>query len=495
MTVPFANIPNNLRVPLFYAEIDNSRANTAVFNQRALIIGQKTSAGTATANIPIQCSSVDQAATLGGKNSMLHLMTKAYRDNDNFGELWLLPVSDDGSAVAATGSITITHVATATGVLYTYIGGVRVATTVTSSMTLANIADALIVDINATPLMAVTAVIDGSDATKVNLTAKNKGVCGNDIDIRFNYFGSLANEALPTALTATIVAMASGATNPTLTTALSNCGDEPFDFIAFPYTDTTSLNAMRDFLSDSTGRWSWSKQLYGHYFTAYRNTVGNQTTFGNARNDQHGSVLGFNNSPTPNWILAAQITARAGASLRVDPGLPLQTLTINNFLAPPIQSRFNLSERNVLLFDGISTFTVGSDGTCYLENLITTYQTNAFGTADDSYLQVETMFLIAYVLRRLKSVVTSKYSRKKLAADGTRILAGSNVITPSMIRSDLIAEYRAMEEAGYVQNSELFAQELIVEKSATPNRVDVLFPPTLIEQLRVFALLFQFRNN
>ena len=30
-------------------------------------------------------------------------------------------------------------------------------------------------------------------------------------------------------------AMASGATNPTLTTALANCGDQPFDFIVCPY--------------------------------------------------------------------------------------------------------------------------------------------------------------------------------------------------------------------------------------------------------------------
>lgn len=495
MTVPFSNIPSNLRVPLFYAEIDNSRANNASFDQRALIIAQITSSGTATANTPILCTSVSQAETLGGSGSMLHLMYDAYRQNDSFGEVWVLPIADNGSGVQATGSIEFTSPPTASGTLCVYIAGQKITVAVTSAMDESDVADALIAEITATTKLPVTAAIDGSNADKVNITAKHKGETGNGIDIRVNYLGSAGGEVTPTGLAYTITAMASGATNPTLTTALSNCGDEPFDFIAFPYTDSTSLNAIKDFLNDSTGRWAWSKQLYGHFFTAYKNTVGNQTTLGNARNDQHGSIMGFNNSPTPAWLLAAMITGRAAASLRVDPGLPLQTLSINGFLAPPIASRFNLSERNTLLFDGISTFTVGQDGTCYIENLITTYQKNAFDTPDDSYLQVETMFLIAYVLRRLKTLVTSKYGRKKLAADGVRVPAGGNVVTPNLIKSDLIAEYRTMESEGYVQNSELFAQEVIVEKSTTPNRVNVLFPPTLIEQLRIFAVLFQFRNN
>ena len=41
---------------------------------------------------------------------------------------------------------------------------------------------------------------------------------------------------------------------------------------------------------------------------------------------------------------------------------------------------------------------------------------------------------------------------------------------------------------------ELFKENLIVERNATdPNRLDVLFPPDLINQLRVFATLVQFR--
>jgi phage tail sheath gpL-like len=60
-------------------------------------------------------------------------------------------------------------------------------------------------------------------------------------------------------------------------------------------------------------------------------------------------------------------------------------------LAPDLADRFELTERNNLLYSGISTYTVGDDGTVMIENLITTYQKNSYGDEDDSYLQVETL--------------------------------------------------------------------------------------------------------
>ena len=110
------------------------------------------------------------------------------------------------------------------------------------------------------------------------------------------------------------------------------------------------------------------------------------------------------------------------------------------------------------------------------------------------YLEVETLFLSAYILRQLRTVVQGTYGRKKLAANGTRLLPNSNVVTPDVIRADLIAKYRELEAQGFVQQSQEFAANLIVEQNAdNPNRVDVLYPAVLIDQLRVFAVLFQFR--
>jgi phage tail sheath gpL-like len=169
-------------------------------------------------------------------------------------------------------------------------------------------------------------------------------------------------------------------------------------------------------------------------------------------------------------------------------------VVIQSVLAPPLASRFQLTDQNTLLFDGISTFNVADDGTVSIQNLITTYQKNGFGSADDSYLEVETMYTLMAVLRALSTMVTSKYSRVKLADNGTRFAPGSAIVTPNMIRADLIAKYRELEDQGLVQNGDKFKEGLIVQRNPTnPNRVDVLYPAILIDQLRIFALLNQFR--
>lgn len=496
MTIPFRNIPSNLRVPLFYAEVDNSQANTSGQNLRGLIIAQMLGSGTAAPGVPVLSQGPAFDLPAFGVGSMAALMIDAWRKDDNFGELWVLPLADAGGAVAATGKISFTGAAIATGVLSLYIAGILVSTVVTGGMTAAQLATALVAACNANPSLPVTAAVDGINNFQVDFTAKNLGPAGNDIDLRLNYQGTAGGEATPAGIVPTITAMASGATPPVLTTAFANCGDMPFDFIAFPYTDTTSLNAIQTFLNDQAGRWSWDEQVYGSAFGAYRGTLSAITTFGLGRNDQHTSMMGFYDSPSPNWLWAAAIAANAAVSVRADAAQPIRDVTLEGILAPPVASRFQLSDRNTLLWSGISTFHVQSDGSVMIEKLITTYQLNAQGSPDNSYLDVEILTTLAFVLRSLKTRITSKFGRMKLAADGTKFAAGSNIVTPGIIKADQVAAYRELEYNGFVQDTDAFKAGLVVQQHANnPNRVDVLWDGILIDRLDVFALLAQFRNS
>ncbi|EMG5771528.1 TPA: phage tail sheath subtilisin-like domain-containing protein [Yersinia enterocolitica] len=491
MTIPFTNIPSNLRTPLFFAEFDNSQANTATTTQRTLIIGQMLNSGTLPADVPVLVSSVATVAGQCGAGSMLHGQMAAYLGNDIAGEIYLLPLADTESMVAATGKITVTTQASATGVISLYIAGIRVQVAVVATDEVAAVATALTAAINTTASLPVTAAAVGAVIT---LTAKNKGAHGNTLDLRLNYLGSAGGETTPDSLVLTFTPMAGGAGAPELDDALANLQDRTFDFIINPYTDTASLNKIKEFLSDSTGRWSYAEQLYGHSFAAQSGTYGQLTAAGELRNDQHASLLGVNGSPTPSYIWSAAYVGAIAQSLRNDPGRPLQTLAISGVLAPPLSSRFTLTERNNLLHSGISTVTVTDDGTVQVENIITTYQKNKYGAEDDSYLQIETLFLLMFVTRYLRTQVTSKFARMKLAADSARFAPGSAIITPNIIRAELIAQYQTLEFNGYVQDAKGFAKGLIVEKSASnPNRVDVLWTGVLINQLRIFAVLNQFR--
>lgn len=489
MTVNFGRISSALRVPLFYAEVDNSRANSGTGQGRTLILGQKTATGAAPADTPLQVRGGSDARVQFGLGSILALMVDWYRKRDSFGDVYALPLADEGSGAAASGTIVFTGTTTAAGTLSLYVGGRLVPVALANGAAASAVATAVAAAVNAVSDLPVTAA---SSTGTVTLTAKNKGLCGNDIDVRLNYLGQAAGEITPAGITPTITALSGGAINPSLTTALANLGDAPFDFIVLPYTDATSLAAVQALMNDTSGRWSWSSQIYGHVFMAYRGTTGARTTFGTGRNNQHETVVGYFDSPTPSFCYAANVAAAAANSLRADPAQPLQTLQLD-VLAPPIASRDTLGQRNALLYSGVSTTTVGGDGTVAIENLITTYQSNSLGQPDDSYLQVETLFTLAAILRRLKARVATKFSRVKLAADGTRIPPGANAVTPNMIRADIIAGYQEME-GDLVENSAAFAAQLVVERDANnPRRVNVLYPPDLINQLGVLAVLAQFR--
>jgi len=491
MTVPFSNIPQNVRVPFFYAEFDSSQAGYFSQQNRTLLVGQKLVAGTSPANTLQLTARTDEAKALFGVGSMLARMHEIYRQNDPFGEVWCIALDDPGAGVAATGSFAITGTATKAGTLNAYVGAQRVQIGVASGDTAATLATALAAAVNANVDLPVTAA---AATGTVTLTARHKGALGNDLLLQMNYYGAAGGESTPAGLTVTVNAMSGGTTSPSLTAAVAAMGDEEFDFIISPYSDTTSLDLWRTTMNDSSGRWAWNRQIYGHVYSAQRGTFSDLRAAGGLRNDQHTTIAGFETLvPSPAWEYAAAYGARNAVYINADPARPTQTGELVGILPAPAGNRFVQTERQTLLSSGIATSFV-SGGVVRIERAITTYQKNLWNQADPSYLDSETLHQLAAILRRLRNAITTKYPRHKLADDGTQFGAGAAIVTPSVIRGELLAQYAAMEDEGLVENAKAFAANLIVERAANdPNRLNVLLPPDLVNQLRVFAVLAQFR--
>ncbi len=492
MAVSFNTIDPNVRVPLFYAEMDISQANAFSQNLKSLLIGQKTSAGQSETAVPLLVTSLDQARQAFGLNSMLARMYEVYRNIDAFGEVWCIPLDDSKSGAAAEGTITVTGTANQAGTIFLRIGGISVRAGITKGQDANRVAIAITEAINGSLYLPVNAA---STEGVVTLTAIHKGICGNDIQVFQNFAGTAGGEQTPDGLQLMISKMEGGTGNPDLSDAIVNMGDEPYDFIGHPYTDTENLDALQLAMDDTTGRWSWLMQVYGHCYTAKRGTISELNAFGKTRNDQHNTIEAMEpKNPVTSYDWAAAHTARNAVFIRVDPARPTQTGELNGLLATKAEDRFIMSERQVLLNCGMATSYVSAAGIPCIERAITTYQKNKYGEPDTSYLDSETMHTSVTILRRLKSLITSKYGRHKLANDGTHFGAGQAIVTPATIRSELISEYAKMENEGLVENADLFAKYLIVERDANnPNRINVLFPPDYVNQLRIFALLNQFR--
>jgi len=157
MSVSFNNIPASIRVPLFYAEVDNSQAGYFEQNLKTLLIGQKLAAGSADANVPMLVSRTDEARSLFGQGSMLSRMHDVYRNNDDFGEVWCIALDDAAAGVVATGTVALTGTAISAGALNLYIGAQRVQLAVAANETAASVATALAAAINANAELPVTA--------------------------------------------------------------------------------------------------------------------------------------------------------------------------------------------------------------------------------------------------------------------------------------------------------------------------------------------------
>ena len=565
--VSFPHIPRNLRVPLFYAELDASQANLGTQALNALLIGQMLPAGTAPPNRPILVTDPQSAIAWFGRGSMLARMVASYRRQDAGScNLWCLPLQDDAASSVATATVTVTGTASAAGTIALYIAGQRLNIGVHAGDTGATVAANVVTAVNADADLPVTAIVGvpaapplpppppapppppppdtppgggapapapgpvangpggcapsigplfkgsmagplspafpaivAADSTGgvLTLLCKWGGATGNDVTLLDSFLGWAAGEKLPAGLAITYSGptLAGGSADPSLAaTAIPAMGDEPYDFVIHPYAQAQALDDLALEFNDATGRWSYARQLYGHGYTARRGILTDLAAFGLTRNDQHHTVAAIDaGCPSPCWEYAAAYGGANAVDIAADPARPTQTTPMVGMLAPRAGERFLFEDRQTLLNFGIATSYVAGGQLC-VERAITTYQVNAFGTPDTSYLDSETLHTSAYVLRTLKAAIATKYPRHKLADDGTRFAAGQAIVTPSVIRGELCAIYGQLVYQGIVENLDTFKRYLIVERDADdPNRVNVLFPPDYTNQLRVFALLNQFR--
>ena len=496
MPISFANIPANIKVPLYWVEVDPSMAGLPTINLRALLVGVKTADGEAPEDVALPIGSQAQADQAFGQGSELSRMFKAFFANNFANEVWGLPMKEGTGALTATGIVTVTEVPTAAGTIHLYIAGEHIPINVATTDTIDSIGTAIEDAINAEVDLPVTA---HAIAGAVTLTSTFKSVNANEIQVSMNYYGSRGGEQTPVGLGITLPAtgfLTGGTGAPVFDTAIMNLGEEPFEYVAMPYTDSNSLfDWDQEFGFTDQGRWGWQRELFGHIFSAKRGLYADLLLFGEVLNSPVESIMAFEEaSPSPSFEWAAAYTAKAQRALINDPARPLQALTLNQIKAAPIHQRFDFIEINSLASTGLAIQKIGSDNQPMIAREQTTYQLNLYGQPDDAYELVTTLATLAKLLRNQKGVITSKYPRHKLANDGTKFGPGQAIVTPGIIKGELIAQYQIDMYNGLVEDLANFKRYLLVERDVNdPNRLNVLYPPDLVNQLRIFAVLAQFR--
>lgn len=483
-----------MRVPMFAVEFDDSKAfqGSSVLTYKALIFGQKTAAGTATAGqfYLLNEQIVDQYFGVG---SDLARMAKKWFEGNKFTEVWAYPFADP-AGVQATGKISFVGTAvTADGEVPLLINGTRIAFSVANLDDDAAVCAAAVAAINADTSLPVTAAVNGVNDYECDLTAKNAGIIGNEINLQYCYYDG---EVLPSGVVITITAMANGTLSIDVTNMIAAIGEDWYQVIVGSVVDATNLALIE---AELLSRFGPLRMIDGVYVCARRGIGADKATklteliaFGNGRNSKH--VTCMNNTYIPNdpAEFAAGYAAQIAYEGSIDPNRPLQTLTVVGILPPKKGERNSLTENNSLLMDGISTFDiVASD--VVIQRAITMYQLNGAGSPSISYLNVETLLTLMYMRYDFRTTIRTKYPRAKLASDGVRVQAGMQVMTPAVGKTEALAIFRKWEYMGLCENVTQFKRDLVcVRNQSDPDRLDWTMSPDLINQFRVGAALIQF---
>lgn len=485
--VSFNGIPLDIRTPGQFIEIDNTRATGGIPQQmrKILILGQRLPTGTVAAGNPTRVMSGAHGKALFGVGSMLAQMIAAAKAANSSTDMFACALDDLVAGVAATGTLTITGAPAAAGTLNLYVAGTAVKVGVgvneANAVTATNIAAA----INANPDLPVTAA---SVLGVVTLTARHKGENGNYVDLRVNYYDG---ELLPTGLLLAIVAMSGGVGNPDITAALAALGGDQYYTIITPWTDAANMGVLETFL---LGRWGPMAQKTGTAFGCVAATYAGLATAGHARNSAMSVLFGIYDMPVSPWESAAVLGSVVEFNGAIDPARGFQTLVLPGLMAPPVKSRFTRDQRDILLRNGISTFIVDQGSNVLIEMVITTYQTSALGIPDTSYLKLNSVWTADAIRYAVRARIALRFPRHKIADDGTNFAPGQAIVTPSIIRAELIGLFRELEEAGLVENFSQFKNDLLVVRStANVNQVNAVIPPNLVNQFDVFAASVQFR--
>ena len=481
-------IPDNYKIPGPNTQIDPSQAGTPVSPKWILLVGHPTAAS----NVP-----PNKAVAWG---SMLARMFAIFFAGVTSVPIYCLPVPAPAAGVAATGAITVTAAPTVAGTYPLYIAGQKVQIGIVSADTTATVAAKIAAAINAAADLPVTA---SAAAAVVTLTCKWAGLTGNDINVQDCYLGRYGGEQLPAGLAVTYPTggqLSGGTGTPAFTSTLAGLGDAPYKFVGLPVNDSGSYAVWdQEYGFTDSGRWGPYRQSYGQIFSARRGAYADQATWGPTNNSPVISTMAFElQSPSPVWEWAAAYTAAAAFSINAYAAQPLQTLPLVGVLPAPKAYRWNKTQLNALAQVGLAI--QGTDlygGSTNIPTILreqSNYQKNSYGQTDNAYELVTTLATLDERYTRVRQALTDKFPRCALANDGTKFGAGKPIVTPLMIKAEMVSEYRDMETDGLVENADLYIANLSVTRSNTePNTVEVLDPPDIVNQLRRLNILASFR--
>lgn len=447
--------------------------------QRIAVIGQGNTALAGYSNAKREVTTAAEVATLFGAGSPLHLVCRQLLPASGNGvsgiPVTVYPLDDDGSGVAAAGSVGCTGTATEAGGGYIYVGGVKSSQIVIPDGSTEDQALALVkAAIEAVLYSPVT--VGSVAAHAIALTSKWKGESANDILIDIT-------ELICTGLTFTKVAMANGAANPDVQDALDLIGEtwETLVINCMNYDDDTT-NALYHAFGEA--RWGQTLKKPVLVATGCVDDYATRTAVTDADEDNRTMFLvqstGSRELP---FVIAAQAMVNDIAQKANDKPAHNYLGTLAGLHAgdDSVQEAFTTRDAAVKL--GAST-NIKIGDSAVLQDVVTFY--HPAGEELPAYRYVVDIIKLMNIVYNL-DIIQSALRGRPLIPDGTPT-NDPDAVQPKSVRSILIvlADSLASGKSALISDAAFTKKNMTVAIDGTnPKRINTVFPVKLSGNVEV----------
>lgn len=490
--IAITEVPPGWRVPGAWVQVVPNYSQVGLFNfpARVLLIGQMVSSGAyGAAGQVYQLQNAQQAAYLFGTGSIGHLMALRFLAANPYVPVDIVCLADPSGGTAATATLTVAHAPTAAGTVIVNACGQQIPVTFDPTVASSTIATSAVLTV-ALYLPQLPFVPTGSGSS-FTLTAKHKGVLGNDMFVSIpSWPGGTAPANLQMAATGA-VQFTGGAGVPDITTLWPAIANTWYTDIACAFHDATNLAALATELSR---RYQAMTRLDATGYVAINASYGSLPAL-NTVNEPRLAILGSYGAYSPTWEWAASLAGVASYASLLDPAKQFRGQTLPGIAGPDPANAFTIAEQNLLLQDGFSTFDVRRDGTVAIQRLISSSTTNVAGYPDAAWLDITREKVMTRVRYDWRAYTDTVWGAAKLTDDNSLAAEYDPAIaTPSRVKASWVARSTLYEQNGWLENTATLGKQAVFERDPNdPNKLLAQLPTQIVGNVIVQADLLTFQ--
>lgn len=499
-SIALTGLAANDPVPGSYVEVAFAQgaASLGTATYAILLLGEKTSAGSATADTVIYGPSSQvplateaDAIALFGAGSPLHRMFRRVTKKNKSVPVHAVAVAESGGT-NASGTIVWATTATGAGVTRVWVAEEFVDVAITSGDTATVIGDNVVLAVNAKTHWPVTA---SNASGTVTFTWKVDGPQGNFGRINATISSGIATTVTPTAPTF----LTSGATVASLTNALATILPYRYYYIVLgcDHAASGSSAALTALVNQVNTQAQPITGIRQRVFVGSVDTLAYTTTLATGRNNARLEVVHLVAGDRPPEEMAADHAAiyaleEAPLAFRCNfSGYGNDAKTQPYWDQPAPRSGAAPTRASILsaLNNGITPIGVNANGSTYLVKRITSRSLNG-STADYRIRDAHKVTVMDRLADDLNTKITLQLAGKKIGNDpaqGARS-PGSDVVTPRVFKALIIKLLRDYEELDLIENVDATIAAMTVIRETSPTtRLSARIPSDAIDICDQFA--------